>query len=87
MGGGRPPGDDLLPRAEIDVLIVDTLDRCTGLRGDAENAAGAVNEAMEPLQVAAAAGLAVPALSHQRESSGESGAARPHERAPRGGAS
>src|SRR5262249_3187179 len=47
----------------------------TGLRGDAENAAGAVNEAMEPLQFAAAAGLAVLALSHQRKSGGEFGEA------------
>ncbi len=58
---------------KLDVLIVDTLDRWTGLRGDAENAAGAVNEAMEPLQFAAAAGLAVLALSHQRKSGGEFG--------------
>src|SRR5262249_51904522 len=59
----------------LDVLIVDTLDRWTGLRGDAENAAGAVNEAMEPLQFAAAAGLAVLAVSHQRKSGGEYGEA------------
>jgi AAA domain len=60
---------------ELDVLVVDTLDRWTGLRGDAENAAGAVNEAMEPLQFAAAAGLAVLAVSHQRKSGGEYGEA------------
>ena len=60
---------------ELDVLIVDTLDRWTGLRGDAENSAGAVNEAMEPLQFAAASGLAVLALSHQRKSGGEYGEA------------
>ena len=58
-----------------DVLVVDTLDRWTGLRGDAENAAGAVNEAMEPLLFAAAAGLAVLAVSHQRKSGGEYGEA------------
>jgi predicted ATP-dependent serine protease len=60
---------------ELDVLVVDTLDRWTGLRGESENAAGAVNEAMEPLQFAAAAGLAVLALSHQRKSGGEYGEA------------
>ena len=60
---------------ELDVLIVDTLDRWTGLRGDAENAAGAVNEAMEPLLFAAAAGLAVLAVSHQRKSGGDYGEA------------
>jgi hypothetical protein len=59
----------------LDVLIVATLDRWTGLRGDTENAAGAVNEAMEPLLFAAAAGLAVLALSHQRKSGGEYGEA------------
>jgi predicted ATP-dependent serine protease len=60
---------------DLDVLVVDTLDRWTGLRGDAENAAGAVNEAMEPLLFAAAAGLAVAAVSHQRKSGGEYGEA------------
>jgi AAA domain len=60
---------------DLDVLIVDTLDRWTGLRGDAENAAGAVNETMERLQFAAAAGLAVLAISHQRKSGEEYGEA------------
>lgn len=60
---------------ELGVLVVDTFDRWTGLRGDAENAAGSVNEALEPLQYAAAAGLAVLLVSHQRKSSGEFGEA------------
>jgi hypothetical protein len=60
---------------KLTVLVVDTFDRWTGLRGDAENAAGAVNAALEPLQYAAAAGLAVLLLSHQRKSSGEYGEA------------
>ena len=60
---------------KLAVLVVDTFDRWTGLRGDAENAAGAVNAALEPLQYAAAAGLAVLLLSHQRKSSGEYGEA------------
>ena len=60
---------------ELALLVVDTFDRWTGLRGDAENAAGAVNEALEPLKYAAAAGLAVLLVSHQRKSSGEFGEA------------
>ena len=62
-------------RHELSMLVVDTFDRWVGLRGDAENAAGAVNEALEPLQYAAAAGLAVVVVSHQRKSSGEFGEA------------
>ncbi len=62
-------------RHELGLLCVDTFDRWVGLRGDAENAAGAVNEALEPLQYAAAAGLAVLLVSHQRKSSGEFGEA------------
>jgi DNA-binding transcriptional ArsR family regulator len=60
---------------KLGALIVDTFDRWSGLRGDAENAAGAVNEALEPLQYAAAANLAVLLISHQRKSSGEFGEA------------
>jgi DNA-binding transcriptional ArsR family regulator len=60
---------------KLTILVVDTFDRWTGLRGDAENAAGAVNEALEPLQYAAAAGLAVLLVSHQRKSTGEFGEA------------
>jgi DNA-binding transcriptional ArsR family regulator len=62
-------------RHGLALLAVDTLDRWTGLRGDAENAAGAVNEVLEPLQYAAASGLAVLLVSHQRKSSGEFGEA------------
>jgi DNA-binding transcriptional ArsR family regulator len=60
---------------KLDILVVDTFDRWTSLRGDAENTAGAVNEALEPLQYAAAAGLAVLLVSHQRKSTGEFGEA------------
>jgi hypothetical protein len=59
----------------LGVLLVDTWDRWTSLRGDSENAAGAVNEALEPLQYAAASGLAVVIVSHQRKSVGEFGEA------------
>jgi AAA domain/Helix-turn-helix domain len=60
---------------ELRCLVVDTWDRWTSLRGDAENAAGAVNEALEPLQYAAASALAVLIVSHQRKSLGEFGEA------------
>jgi hypothetical protein len=59
----------------LGVLVVDTFDRWTNLRGDSENAAGATNEALEPLQYAAASGLAVVIVSHQRKSAGEYGEA------------
>jgi DNA-binding transcriptional ArsR family regulator len=58
---------------DLGTLVVDTFDRWTGLKGDAENTAGAVNEAIAPLGYAAAAGLAVLVVSHQRKSTGEFG--------------
>jgi DNA-binding transcriptional ArsR family regulator len=58
---------------KLGVLVIDTWDRWTSLRGDSENAAGAVNEALEPLQYAAASGLAVLIVTHQRKSAGEFG--------------
>jgi hypothetical protein len=60
---------------ELEMLVVDTWDRWTNLRGDSENAAGAVNEALGPLQYAAASGLAVLIVTHQRKSLGEFGEA------------
>ena len=57
------------------VLVVDTWDRWTSLRGDSENTAGATNEALEPLHYAAASGLAVVIVTHQRKSLGEFGEA------------
>ena len=59
----------------LDVLVVDTFSEWTGLRGDAENSAGEVLAAMKPLQAAAAAGLAVVLIAHQRKSDGEHGSA------------
>lgn len=58
---------------DLGVLVVDTWDRWTNLRGDNESAAGTVNEALEPLQYAAASGLAVLIVTHQRKSAGEFG--------------
>lgn len=55
------------------LLVVDTLSQWAGLRGDAENAAGAALEAVGPLQATAADGLAVLVLRHERKSGGEVG--------------
>jgi hypothetical protein len=61
----------------LTVLVIDTFDRWVGLRGDAENAAGAVNEALEPLQYAAAAGL--PCYSSHTSERAKASSARPCE--------
>ena len=55
------------------ILVVDTLPRFAGLRGDAENNAGDADEAMAPLQIAAADGLAVVVVRHERKAGGEVG--------------
>jgi putative DNA primase/helicase len=52
------------------LLIVDTLGRWASLDGDAENDAGAALAVMQPLEEAAAAGLAVLALRHERKNPG-----------------
>jgi DNA-binding transcriptional ArsR family regulator len=59
----------------LGVLVIDTWDKWTGLRGDAENKSGDVLEALEPLADAAASGLAVLVIAHQRKSGGEFGEA------------
>jgi DNA-binding transcriptional ArsR family regulator len=60
---------------ELGVLAVDTWDKWTGLKGDAENNAGSVIEALGPLVQAAGAGLCVPVVAHQRKSLGDFGEA------------
>ncbi len=55
------------------VLMIDTIGQFAGLKGDAENNAGAALEAMRPLQEAAAKGLAVGFTRHERKSGGEIG--------------
>lgn len=60
---------------ELVVLVVDTLDKWTGLAGDAESKAGAILVALEPLMVAAGDGLAVVISSHQRKAAGTHGEA------------
>jgi hypothetical protein len=57
----------------LGVLVVDTFDKWTGLRGDDENKTGAVLEALEPLREAAAAGLAVLVITHHRKGGGKFG--------------
>ena len=55
------------------LMVVDTLGRFAGIRGDGENNAGEADAAMAPLQVAAADGLGVVVLRHERKSGGEVG--------------
>jgi hypothetical protein len=55
------------------VLVVDTLSRWADIRGDGENSAGEADEAMAPLQRAAARGLAVIVIRHERKSGGDVG--------------
>jgi hypothetical protein len=58
---------------EAGLLIVDTLPAWAGIVGDAENNAGDALAAMAPLAEAAAAGLAVLAVRHDRKGGGELG--------------
>lgn len=55
------------------ILFVDTLGQFAGIRGDGENNAGAAQDAMRPLQEAAAQGLAVVLTRHERKGGGEVG--------------
>ena len=52
------------------LIVVDTLPQWAGLRGDSENDSGAALEAVEPVQRAAAAGLPVLLVRHDRKGSG-----------------
>ncbi len=60
---------------EVDagLVVCDTLSRWAQLRGDAENDAGAAQEAMAPLEMLASEGLAVVVCRHARKSGGELG--------------
>jgi hypothetical protein len=55
------------------LLVIDTLSRFTGIDGDGENDAGKADAAMAPLQMAAADGLAVMVLRHERKAGGDVG--------------
>jgi RecA-family ATPase len=59
----------------LGLLVIDTLAQWARLAGDSENDAGAALDQLRPLQGAAASGLAVLVISHQRKSSGDFGAA------------
>jgi hypothetical protein len=55
------------------LLVIDTLPQFAALPGDAENNAGDALAAMEPLQRAAARGLAVVIVRHDRKAGGDVG--------------
>ena len=57
------------------LLIVDTVAEFAQLPADAENSAGAVQNALRPLLLAAETGCAVLAVVHQRKATGEHGEA------------
>jgi hypothetical protein len=58
---------------ELGLLVVDTFDKWTGVRGDDENKAGAQLGAIEPLAAAAAENLAALISTHHRKSGGKYG--------------
>lgn len=55
------------------LLVVDTLGQFTGIEGDDENNSGPALAAMKPLQLAAAEGIGVLTMRHERKSGGEPG--------------
>lgn len=55
------------------LLVIDTLPQFAGLPGDSENLAGNALEALKPLQLAAAEGLAIVIVRHERKSGGSVG--------------
>jgi len=64
---------DKAKEAGAELLVTDTLGQFAGIRGDGENNAGAAQEAMQPLQEAAARGLGVVLTRHERKGGGEVG--------------
>jgi hypothetical protein len=59
--------------SQAGLLVVDTLPQFAGIKGDEENNSGAALEAMEPLQLAAAEGIGVIVVRHERKSGGDVG--------------
>ena len=55
------------------LIVVDTLSQFAGLTGDRENNSGDALEAMAPLQLAAAEGIGVVVIRHERKSGGDVG--------------
>lgn len=60
-------------RRGASVLVVDTLSRFAGIHGDGENNAGDADTASAPLLRAAARGLAVVSVRHERKAGGDVG--------------
>ncbi len=60
-------------RRGASVLVVDTLSRFAGIHGDGENNAGEADAASAPLLRAAARGLAVISVRHERKAGGDVG--------------
>jgi AAA domain len=60
-------------RRSAKVLVVDTLTRFAGIHGDGENNAGDADAASAPLLRAAANGLAVVSVRHERKAGGDVG--------------
>jgi hypothetical protein len=58
---------------DCQLLVVDTFGAWSGLKGDQENAAGSVQEALAPLMDAAAQGLALLIIAHHRKGAGANG--------------
>lgn len=60
-------------RVGASLMIVDTLPQFAGLTGDRENNSGDALEAMQPLQAAAAEGIGIVLVRHERKSGGDVG--------------
>jgi hypothetical protein len=60
-------------RVGASLMVVDTLPQFAGLTGDRENNSGDALEAMRPLQSAAAEGVGVVIIRHERKSGGDVG--------------
>jgi hypothetical protein len=60
-------------RAGAKLLVVDTLPQFAGLKGDSENNSGDALAAMEPLLQAAAEGIGIILVRHERKSGGDVG--------------
>jgi hypothetical protein len=60
-------------RVGAGLLVVDTLPQFAGLKGDSENNSGDALAAMEPLQKAAADGIGIILVRHERKSGGDVG--------------
>lgn len=64
---------DQCKKREARLLVIDTLPQFAGLVGDTENNAGDALKALRPLQQAAAEGLGVVIVRHERKSGGSVG--------------